>query len=161
MVNNEIFVHAEGALRFVQASASGGGASGARVWATASAPVSGTLAYVESFSFTSGQTIQTIMDRGVPTHHKVTQRDAIQVTFNCLYTGDFMAPVSASGATVPMWHLEFEANDAGNGNTGRYVRFHGVAVQSMQFTENPQGDTLALTCVALGMLGPTGTGYLG
>lgn len=161
MVNNEIFVHAEGILRFVQASASGGNASGARVWGTGSAPVSGTMAYVESFSYTSGRTIQTIMNRGVPTHHKMTQRDPIQITFNCLYTGAVPEAASASGATIDMWHLEHEANDAGLANSGRYIQFHGVTVQSVQFTENPQGDTLAFTCVALGMNGPTGSGYLG
>lgn len=161
MANGEIFVQAEGVLRFVQASASGGNASGARVWATGSAPPSGTLAYVQSFGYTSGRTIQTILDRGLPTHHKETQKDPIQLTFNCLYTGAIPEPVSASGATMPLYHIEFEANDAANGNTGRYMQFHGVAIKSVQFSENAQGDTVAFTTVALGMNGPTGSGYLG
>lgn len=158
MANSEVFVMSEGALRVVQASASAGNASGARVWATASAPPSALLAYVRSFSFTSAQQVATISDRGKPTHHKVTQSDAIQLTVNCGYTGAYPESLTASGATTPMYHLEFRANE--NNGSGRYYQFHGAVRQQLQFTENAGEDTVQMTFVCLGMNGPTGSGYI-
>lgn len=156
----EVLVAKEGALWYVQASASGGGASGLRVWATASAPASGLFAYVQSFSYTSARQMATISNRGLPTHHKETSKDPINLTFQCLYTGEMPQPVSASGASIQAWHLEFRANASDVGNSGRYMQFHGVAAQQYQFTENAEGDTIDFTTMALGMNGPTGSGYL-
>lgn len=158
---SEVRVFSEGALSMVQASASGGGASGARVWATASAPASAmNMAYVTQFSFTSGQQISTISNRGLPTHHKHTQSDPIQVNFTVQWTGSFTGWLTASGATMPMAHLELKVANPEEGGTGRYYQFHGVAFQQMQFTENMDADTLQMTCVALGMNGATGSGFL-
>src|SRR3990167_1722737 len=143
MANSEVFVQAEGMLSMVQASASGGLASGARVWATGSAPPSAiALAYVQSFSFTSAQQIATIRNRAQPTHHKQTMLDPIQLTFTVLWTGAFTAFLSASGATMPMGHIEFKAAEPLAGATsGRYFQFHGVPFQQVQFTENADGNT--------------------
>lgn len=162
MANGEVFVQAEGVLSMVQASASGGLASGARVWATGSAPPSAiAIAYVDAFSFTSAQQLTTIRNRALPTHTKQTMLDPIQVTFTCKFTGAFTAFLSASGATLPMGHLEYKAIEPLAGATsGRYFQFHGVAFQQVQFSEAADGDTLQMTCVALGMNGPTASGYL-
>lgn len=151
----------EGSWSVVQASASGGLASGAGVWATASAPASATnWAYIDGFSFTSGQQIVTQSNRGKPTHHKRTQNDPIQLTLNARYTGGPTGAATASGATLPLLHGEFRANDADDNSTGLYYQFHGLALQSIAFTENVDGDTIALTYMALGMNGPTASGYL-
>lgn len=157
---NEVKVMAEGSLSLVQASASAGNASG-NAWATASAPASAVnIAYVDGFSYTSGRQIATQSNRGIPTHHKFTQADPIQVTFNVRWTGAFTGLATASGATMPLAHLEFRANDADDNSTGAYYQFHLAAFQSDAFTENADGDTLAFTTVAVGMIGPTGSGYL-
>ena len=158
---SEVRVQAEGVLRYVQASASGGDASGLRVWATGSGASNDVFAYVQSFSFTSARQMATISDRGLPTHHKETTKDPINVTFQCLWTGSTPFPASADGASIQAWHLEFKANNPEEGGTGRYYQFHGAAVQQTQFTENAEGDTVDFTVMALGVNGPTGSGYLG
>jgi len=157
---NETKVQDEGSWSIVQASASGGQASG-NAWSTASAPPSAVnWAYVDGFTFSSARQIATQHNRGVPTHHKVTRKDPIQLTVNLRWTGAFMGIVTASGATMPLVHGEFRANDADDNSTGAYYQFHSMALQSMQFAENQEGDTLALTYVCLGMNGPTASGYL-
>lgn len=151
----------EGAFSLVQASASGGGASGARVWATASAPASAmNIAYVTQFSFTSARTINTISNRGLPTHHKNGGAQPIQVSLTCQWTGQFTGFATASGATLPMAHGELRVVNAEEGGTGRYYQFHGIAEQQIQFTEANDGDTIAMTFMCLGMNGPSGSGYL-
>jgi hypothetical protein len=152
---------AEGVLRYVQASASGGDASGLGVWATASAPSNGVFAYVQSFSFTSARQMTTVSDRGKPIHHKETSKDPINVTFQCLWTGQTPLPASANGASIQAWHLEFKASNPEEGGTGRYYQFYGAAVQQNQFTENAEGDTIDFTVMALGMSGANASGYLG
>ena len=161
MANAEVFVRAEGSLSMVQASASGGGASGARAWATGSAPPSAiNFAYVDSFTFTSAQQLATVRNRALPTHHKQTMLDPIQVTFQLKWTGAYTAVLSASGATMPLAHLEFKATEAlVAAASGRYFQFHGVAFQQMQFTEADDGNTIQFTCVALGM-SANPSGYL-
>lgn len=152
----EVRVKREGTLWFVQASGSG------RTWATATSPTSGYLAYVQSMAYTSAQTITTIMERNNPDHHKVTQVAPIDVTFTLLYTGGIPTALSGSGASVPMFHLEYRASapEIGNGTTGAYFQFIGVALQQHQFTEADDGDTVAFTTRALAMTGPTGSGYI-
>jgi len=151
----------EGALSFVQASASAGDASGARDWATASAPPSAlNVAYVTNFSFTSARTINTMSNRGLPTHHKNGGAQPIQVNATVQWTGSFTGFATASGATMPMAHAELKVSNPEEGGTGRYFQFHGIADQQIPFTEANDGDTLALSFIALGMVGPTGSGYL-
>ena len=153
----EIRNRAEGTLRWVQASGSG------TAWATASAPTSGLLGYVRNFTWTSGRTIQVISDRGVPTHNKLVSKEGINVSFDVAYgvTGDY-PPTNAtgSGATVPMVHMEFKmtAKEAG---AGIYYQFYGMPIASMNFTEGDNENTISFQGVALAMIGPTGSGYLG
>lgn len=151
----EVRTFAEGTLRAVQASGSG------RTWATASAPTSALFGYVqEGFTFTSGRTVQTIMERGVPDHHKITQREVINGSFTMQWTGAVPLPGTASGASVPMWHLEHKAltPEAGSGSAV-YTQIHGAVIQSIGFTEGSP-DTLNISFVALATNGPTGSGYL-
>lgn len=148
-------VQAEGTLRFVQASGVG------RTWATASAPASGLVAFVQSFSHTSAANFVQIADRGVPDHHKKVSDSPIDVTFNCLWTGAFTGALTASGATVPMWHLEYRASAAEIGaSSGFYYQYHGAVLTNNGFTEAAEGSTIALTFRALAMNGPTGSGYI-
>ena len=152
----EVRIQAEGSLRFVRASGSG------RTWATGAAAPAGILAYVRSFDYTSAQTITTVMDRGLPDHHKATQFAPIDVTFRCAWTGAYPSAVSGSGATVPMLHLEHRASAAeiGNGTTGVFHQFIGGALVSNKFTEGADENTIDLTYRFLSMVGPTGSGYL-
>lgn len=152
----EVRVMSEGTLRLVQGSGSG------RSWATATSPVSALLAYVQSFSFTSGQTITTIKERGIPDHHKVTEKNPIEVTFECLWTGAFPAAVTASGVSIPHFHMEHKALAGEIGATsGFYHQFYGAALENIQWTEQSEGNRISLTFRALAMNGPTASGYLG
>lgn len=110
-------------------------------------------------SYTSGATINQVAERGIPDHHKLVSRQPIQVTFNCAWTGGVPSAASGAGASVPFHHLEYRASAAETPTTGQYVQFHGVPYASIQFTEGDE-DTIAVTCIALAMNGPTGSGYL-
>lgn len=155
-MSDEVRVMMEGALYWVQAS--GQGTNGT----TASAPTSGILAYVRSFTFTSANNTMQIMDWGKPSHNKVVAENPIDITFQCDYgaTGVIPKPVSGGGATVPMVHLEYKMKMPEIGTAaGIWYQFYGVPVPSLQFT---QGDpnTWQITTRALAMNGPTGTGVL-
>jgi hypothetical protein len=150
----EVRTMAEGTLWFVQASGSG------RTWATASAPASGLVAYVQSFSHTSAQNITTISERGIPDHHKFASKSPIDVTFTCLWTGAFTGMLTASGSTVPMMHLEHRASAAELGASGFYHQYHGSVLTNIAFNEAEAGNTIALSFRALAMNGPTASGYI-
>lgn len=150
----EVRIQAEGSLMWVQASGSG------RTFATATSPQSGVFGFVDSFTYTTGATIETQSDRGTPDHHKQVSRQPIQITVNTRWTGFNPSAASGSGASVPMIHLEYRASAAEAPGTGRYVQFHGVPINNIQFTEQANGDTQQYTFVALAMNGPTGSGYL-
>lgn len=150
----EVRVQSEGVLRHVQASGSG------RTWATASAPASGVVGFVRSFSFTSARNVVTVSERGVPDHHKEGSRTPIDLTVNFAWTGAHHVPASGSGASMPMDHLEFRANEPENAGSGRYYQFYGAAQVSTQFTEGEE-DTIQVQYRCLGMNGPTASGYLG
>ena len=151
----EVRIQAEGSLRFVQASGSG------RTWATASAPASGLIAYVQSFSYDSAAKFVQIMERGIPDHHKLTERTPIKITFDCLQTGTFPTAATSQGASVQMWHLEFRASAPEmGGGTGFYNQFHGCPIESIKISEEKEGNKISVSVVALSMTGPTASGYL-
>lgn len=152
----EVRVMAEGTLRYVQGSGIG------RTWATASAPASGLLAFIQSFSYTSAQTELTVKERGIPDHHKITEKNAIEISFECLWTGVFPSALTASGASVPMWHLEHKALAGEIGaSSGFYHQFYGAVLTNAQFTEQSDGNRIQLDFVALAMNSNTASGYLG
>lgn len=162
MANGEVRTKIEGSLSLVQASASGGGASGARVWATGATPSSAlNIAYVESLQFTSARTVNTISNRGLPTHHKNGGAQPINVTLGLKWTGAWTGFGTAAGATMPMVHAEIKYSEAElGGGTARYYQFYGLSEQQMQFSEADDGNMLNLTFVALGMSGANSSGYL-
>ena len=144
----------EGFLWWVQASGSG------IAWATASAPTSGLFGYVQSMDYTSGMTYTVVYERGIPHHRKANQNTPITVNANVMWSGSHPTAVSGSGASVPMFHLEHQANAPENGGTGRFHQFHGVVIPSYAWTESMDGNTMAFTMEALAMNGPTASGYL-
>lgn len=151
----EVRTFAEGELWYVQASGSG------KTFATASAPVSGLLGYVQAgMSYGSAAKYQAIMERGVPDHWKFVERTPIDLSFSFLWTGGIPSAASGTGASVPMWHLELKHKRAENPASAYYEQFHGVPIESLNFKENADGDTIEFKSRALAMNGPTGSGYL-
>lgn len=156
MAKPEVRVMAEGSLTRI-----GAGTGSANGWITASGGSGVTFAFVQGFSFNSARTIATIMERGVPHHHKIASKQPIEVTFSCLWTGQ--RPYSATGiaSTVANEHIEFKALAQEEGSASAlYYQFHGGAEVSTRFTENENGDTLEWTWRFLSMNGATASGYL-
>ena len=153
---SEVTVSHEGSLRWVRASGSGTN------WATASAPASGLLGFVNSFTFTSARNYTVVSDRGTPSHNKHIGDAPVDVTVEFMFTGDVPTAVSGDGATVPMIHLEYRASAEHLGTgSGHYYQFHGVPYPSeVQFTENDEGSTIRWTLRALAANGPTASGYI-
>lgn len=160
-MTGEVRVMAEGTLWGVQASGSG------RTWATASAALTALYGFVQDgFSFNSAQTTVQIMERGVPDHHKVVEKAALDVTVKNLVsyqTGQQLpfAVATAAGTTVPMQHLELKikALEIGAGSA-MYYEFLGVVPNSFKFTEAKNGNTMDMTFKALAMVGPTASGFI-
>lgn len=151
---SEVRVAKEGTLRFVAQSGSG------RTLATAASPTSGLIGYCTDFSFKSAQTITVISDRGVPDHNKQTEVMPIDITFNFLWTGTHAIPASGSGASVPMFILEYRANEPENGASGRYYQFMGNAMHSYDFKEAKEGNGITWTTKALAMSGVNNSGFI-
>lgn len=154
----EIRVKQEGELRFVQGSGSGA------TWATASAPVSGYAGFVTDWSFNSGIKSYQAMERGVPSHHKLVSKDPIDGTFTFQFTGGMPSALTASGASLPLFHFEWrqktpEVSTAVG--SGSYYQLYGVLFEKLAIKEADQGNTIQVTWKALAMNGPTGSGYLG
>ncbi len=79
----EARVFAEGTLKWVQASGTG------PAWATASAPASATVGFVQAgVSTNSAATIVTVKERGFPHHHKQVGSRADRVAVHLLASGD-------------------------------------------------------------------------
>jgi hypothetical protein len=151
---SEIYTLSEGALYYAQASAAGQNPYTA--WATGADAPTGLFAYVRSLSYTSAQTLVTIKDRGVPTHHKRVGRDEIEVVATIGWTGAH-PEFSAYNASVGMGHLEYKLLAAGQ---TAYAHFYGVAEDSLEYTEADEENTMQMTFRALGM-NLTGSGYVG
>lgn len=159
----EVRILAEGTLRGVQASGSG------RTWATAASPPSALYGFVQNgMSVTSAQTVTTIMERGIPDHHKISEKAPIKVTVSQLisYVTGQQTPfviLTASGTTVPLQHLEWRVSaaeiGAGNG-TAMYYEFLGVAPESFKISEDSKGNKMDYSFTCLAMVGPTGSGFL-
>jgi hypothetical protein len=162
----------EGTLRWTQAG-SGTGGTVSTGWVTASAAQTGLIGYVQAGqNYDRAFNVQTIMDRGIPKHHKIVQQNPIELDFTVLYavTGDWPAMnpfVTASGFSVPMWHFEWKQHDtevAGKAvpftGTGIYTQFHNATLLSFRPSEADNGNTIAMKFRAIAVVGPTGSGYL-
>ena len=146
----------EGALRWVQASGSGSG------WVTASGAPTALMGFVRNFTWTSANNIATISDRGIPNHHKLVSKEAINGSFDVAWaaTAQFPNPSAGAGASVPMVHLELKMT-APEAGAAFFYQFHGAALTQRQFTEGDQENALSFQFVALAMNGPTASGYIG
>lgn len=150
----EVRVQGEGSLWWVQASGSG------RTWATASAPASGLIGFCTDFTFKSALKVITVKDRGVPDHHKNVGRDPIDISFGFLWTGSNPAAATASGASLPMVHLEYKAQRPELATaSGYYYQFFGVPLESLDFSEAEEGNTVKMMGKALGMASAV-SGYI-
>jgi len=136
----------EGQLSWV--SASGNGNS----FATAESSPSGvSIAYVRDFSFTSAQTINTVMNRGTPHHHKKVDAQPISLNVTYGFTGEEGIP------DYPV-HLQFKVSD---GTNSAFYVFNNAYRSDHAFTEAAEENSMADTFVALGYIAATASGYLG
>lgn len=158
---NEVRVFAEGTLRWVVASASGGG------WVTASAPASsnGPVGFVQAgMRVASASNRAAIKDRGIPSHHKNIGREFIEVQFTYMEAITANNPalnaVTAGGASLPLKHFEHKATAAEDGSALYRLFTHGTMTEDT-WTEGEEGNQHQQTWRFLAMTGPTASGYLG
>ena len=154
----EVRNRSEGTLYWVAASGSGIG------WVTASGASGKIFAYVRDNTHTSGRTIQTVSDRGIPIHHKFVSKEPVQVSYTVAWGvtanyPDFPA-LTAQGSTVPMILIEYKATATEEGKAV-YFQYQGCAHNSLAWAEGDTENTQQFAFVALGMNGPTASGYLG
>lgn len=157
----EVRVMAEGTLRWVQASGVG------TAWTTAASPISGLLGYVQAgMSWTYGNEFGQIFDRGAVQHHKLLSVTPPNGRFTILegVTADWPDGqiATASGASVPMIHLEWRmAYTELGGGSGYFYQLMGVPFpDAITLTEQPEGNTREYAFKALSANGPTASGYL-
>jgi hypothetical protein len=144
---SDVFNMREGILSWVSASGN------SNAWATgASSPSGSAIAFIRDFTFGSGQTINTVMNRGVPNHHKIVDAQPISVSFTYGYSG-------LSGVPHYPVHLEFKLRNPIT-DASAYFHFHNSFRTTHDFTENAEENTLADAFVALGMTHATASGYL-
>ena len=151
----EVRVFAEGTIRWVQASGTG-------VWATASAPASGLMGFVQpGLKFTVGETYATVSDRGVPKHHKLLGTEPIEGNFTVFSqaTADWPRPATGSGTTTRAVHLEYK--QAAPEGTPIYGMFINAILLPATLTEAAEGNTYEFPFRAISAIWPTASGYLG
>ncbi len=156
-MSREVRTYYEGELRYVQASGTG-------AWKTASAAITGLLGFVRAgLGYESAANVVTVMDRGIPHHHKVVGREPQEVTFEVLFgvTANYPAPATSSGVSTPQVHFELKMREEEIATaSGIYIQFHNAVKLSEGFGEAEDGDTWALRYRCLAINGPTGSGYL-
>jgi hypothetical protein len=154
----EVRIFAEGSLRWVQASGTGG-------WATASGALTGLIGFVQAgMSFASARTFAQIRDRGVLHHHKFQSQEATELTFTYMQSvaASGANPATASGASTPQAHFELRQNAAEDGATSaEYFQFRNGVMLSRGWTEAEEGNNYQETWRFLSYNGPTASGYLG
>jgi hypothetical protein len=157
MTQREVRVFYEGTLRWVQASGTG-------AWQTASAAPTALVGFVQAgFSVNSGQNVVTIMDRGQPHHHKVTQVNPLDVSFTYLLaaTANIVQPATAVGASTKQAHFELRIRaDEDSATSYMYYQFINGVRKNINLAEAENGDTLKEDWVFLSMNGPTASGYI-
>lgn len=159
MAGREVRIFAEGSLRHVVASGTGTG------WGTASAAATALIGYVQAgLAVKQSQTIQTVLERGLPNHHKFVSKTPPEVTFTFLNAVSANWPPTATtapGASLPMVNFELRKDVKELGApTAEYWQFINCAFLSQDFGEAENGDTVAQTWRAMYILGPSASGYL-
>lgn len=156
-MSREARIFAEGALRWVQASGTGG-------WNTASAPATALCGFVQvGTNFNSAANLITVMERGIPHHHKRAGSEPIELTITYLQavTANMANPATASGVSTPQVHFELRHQDNEvAAASAQYFQFHNCAIVSRGWTEAEEGNNFQETWRALAMVGPTASGYL-
>ena len=157
-MSREARVFAEGTLKWVQASGTGA------AWGTASAPASATVGFVQAGTTTnSAATIVTVKERGYPHHHKQVGAEPIEIQFTYLQavTANMANPATASGVSTKQVHFELRQQDNEvAAASGQYFQMWNCVLVSRGWTEGEEGNQYQETWNALGMLGPTASGYL-
>lgn len=148
---------AEGSLRWVQASGTGG-------WNTASAPISALVGFVQAgTTINSARDYTTVMERGIPHHHKFLSEAPIELQFTYLQavTANIAKPATASGVSTPQVHIQIRSqdNEIAAGSAQYWLATNGVLL-SQAWAEAEGGNTLQETWRFLSVIGPTASGYL-
>lgn len=156
-MTREARTFAEGSLRWVQASGTGG-------WATASAAATALVGFVQAgTTFAQTTNFTTVMERGIPHHHKFLDEQPVEVTFTYLQavTANMANPATASGVSTPQVHFQLRSqdNEIAAGSAQYWLLMNCVKVPRT-WTEAAEGNTLAETWRALTVIGPTASGYL-
>lgn len=143
----EVFNHREGILSWVSASANTSG------WSTAASSPSGiAVAFVRDFTYNSAQTINTVMNRGVPHHHKKVDAQAITLDVTYGFSG---------GSGIPNYPVHAELFMSGANGASAFHQFHNMRRTTRDFSEVAEENTMADSFVALSMTESTASGYLG
>ena len=157
MAEREVRIFAEGAVRHVQASGTGG-------WKTASAAATALVGFVQAgTNFDSAGRYAPVMERGMPHHHKFLGADFVEVEFTYLYgvTANMAEPATASGVSTKQTHFELKMDvDELGGGTAHYYQFMNGVRLSHGFTEQEEGNQLRERWRFLSMIGPTASGYI-
>ncbi len=156
-MSREARTFAEGALRWAQASGTGG-------WATASAAATALMGFVQAgMTMTSARRVETVMERGTPHHHKNLGADPVEVQFTYLQavTANMANPAIASGVSTPQAHFELRSTDVESPTlTAQYWQFMNGIMLRRGLTEGENGNQIQETWRFLTMTGPTGSGYI-
>lgn len=156
-MSREARVFAEGSLRTIQASGTGG-------WNTGSAALTALLGFVQAgMTYNSARDVATVMERGLPHHHKIIGAPPIEVQFTYLQavTANRQALATSSGVSTPQAHMEIRHTDAENPTlTAQYFQMHNGVKLSEGWTEGENGNQWQESWRFLAMVGPTGSGYI-
>ncbi len=156
-MSREVRTFAEGSLRWVQASGTGG-------WQTGSAAITALVGFVQAgTTFPSARNLVTVMERGYPHHHKFTDEPANEVQFSYLQavTGNLANPATASGVSTPQVHFQIRSQDNEvAAASAQYWLLTNCVLTNRVWAEAAEGNTLQETWRALSIIGPTASGYL-
>ena len=161
-MSREIRNFAEGNLRWVDASGTGG-------WVTAAGAATALVGFVQAgMNFSTAQEVQTILERGSADHHKIASLGpGVDITFTYLQgvTGNSPNPGTAAGASVPAVHFEIrhdrsERVPLTNNPRGYFWQFIHCTLLSKGWTEQAEGNQYQETWRALAIDGPSASGYL-
>ena len=148
---SQVFNLADGHFALVAASGiSGSGAADTLPLNFLTAPnvmTAGVLDYFEGLSVTSAQTIRTIMNRGVPSHHKRVDRQALRLSFSYLFTG-------GSGIPEGLHHAQFGAiadDLAGTVTQRQFTHFTHCILENQDIAEQPENNMVNVSMLALRM----------
>lgn len=139
----------EGVLSWVQSSGTGG-------WATASAPASGLVGYVQGgMNFQQPRQYETVYNRGTAGHFKLVRVENGKLSFDVLYgiTADYPpTAITASGVSTNQIHLEWKVTAPEIGGV-QYWQFMNCVQATPKVTENERGDQASFEFQYLSHLG--------